>query len=206
MSAYAVAMAFVEAAAVVYLRSLLGTDFPSTPLGTYEMIEIQREAATLVMLAALGWLAGHNWQARLSYFLYTFGVWDIGYYVWLKVLIDWPESFLASDVLFLIPVRWSGPVLAPVMIAAWLCLTAVVTLVLSVSGRRLARSLPGRGVVILGGLLALYTFTSDALHARFAGLPDWNFLPPGQFNWPLFLCAFSMMALPSIMIPLKSRQ
>jgi len=84
VSAYAVAMAFVEAAAVVYLRSLLGTDFPSTPLGTYEMIEIQREAATLVMLAALGWLAGHNWQARLSYF--PVHIWCLGH--WLLRLVE----------------------------------------------------------------------------------------------------------------------
>ena len=50
-------------------------------------------------------------------FVVVFGVWDIFYYVFLRVLVTWPASLLDWDILFLIPLPWVGPVLAPVLIA-----------------------------------------------------------------------------------------
>ncbi|TLN07192.1 hypothetical protein FDZ74_12710, partial [bacterium] len=58
VAAYAVAMAYLEAAVVVYLRGLLNTTNATVELHGYMGIEVMREAATLVMLAAVGWLAG----------------------------------------------------------------------------------------------------------------------------------------------------
>jgi hypothetical protein len=58
VSAYAIAMAYLEAVVVVYLRALLGlTDITDVDvsLGPYGLVEIGREAATMVMLAAVGW-------------------------------------------------------------------------------------------------------------------------------------------------------
>ncbi|GAP15827.1 hypothetical protein LARV_03620 [Longilinea arvoryzae] len=197
-TAYALGMGYLEAAVVVYLRGLLNITNATVELHGYMGIEIGREAATLVMLAAVGWLAGRNWRERGAYWAIAFGVWDMSYYLFLKVLIGWPESFLSPDVLFLIPVRWTGPVLAPVLISALMCVTAVLALVRLERGHELGLTGPRLFVGMMGGLLALFVFMSDALLALAAGRPDWNLLPPGEFRWPLFIMALILMAAPSL--------
>ncbi|HXO86479.1 MAG TPA: hypothetical protein VN803_13245, partial [Gemmatimonadales bacterium] len=121
---FAVAFAAVESAVVVYLRALAG----AAPLSVlqYQLpphlltIEVAREAATLVMLITVATIAGRTAWEGFLYFAFAFGLWDIFYYVWLRVFIGWPPSLLTWDVLFLIPVPWIGPVLAPVVVS--LCL------------------------------------------------------------------------------------
>ena len=97
------------------------------------MVEQLREASTLVMLIAVAFLGGRSARERWGVFLAAFGVWDIFYYVWLYALIRWPPSLMTMDVLFLIPVPWVAPVLAPVVVAlemalvgAWLLLKSPV--------------------------------------------------------------------------------
>src|ERR1043166_3119153 len=85
--------------------------------GTLGNVELWREAATLVMLAAVGLLAGRTWRRRAGYAALAFGVWDIFYYVFLRVISGWPRTLFDWDVLFLLPLPWWGPVLAPVSIA-----------------------------------------------------------------------------------------
>lgn len=50
-------------------------------------------------------------------FLFPFYFCNLGYfyYVFLKLTLNWPQSLLTWDILFLIPVPWVGPVLAPVI-------------------------------------------------------------------------------------------
>lgn len=118
---FSIAMGLLETAVVVYLRVLYypnGFSFPLTVMGQrVGFIEILREAATVVMLLGVGILAGRSANQRFAFFLIAFAVWDIFYYVFLKMLLDWPESFLTWDILFLIPVPWIGPVLAPCIIS-----------------------------------------------------------------------------------------
>ena len=119
---FSIAMAWVESSVVVYLRTPIDRVIPyqidplpiSVGLG---WIGIVREAATLVMLLTVGWLAGRTWRSRLSYTLIAFGAWDIFYYIFLVPMCGWPTSLLDWDVLFLIPLPWWGPVLAPVFIS-----------------------------------------------------------------------------------------
>jgi len=199
VSAYAIAMALLEAVVVVYIRGLLQVTNDRVALGPCAKMEMWREVATLVMLVAVGWLAGRRAPDRLAYGLFAFGVWDIWYYIWLKVLIDWPATLLDWDILFLIPLRWWGPVLSPVLIAALICVNAVLATMRMARGKRL-RLTPARvGLVVLGGLLALYVFMSDSLCALLGGLSNWATLRPGPFKWPLFLTALALMAFPSLM-------
>lgn len=137
---FGVSFAYVEAAVVVYLRALYepvrlridpdrppGELLPLIPLNEFEAqgpehvrrlaTELGREAATLLVLAAVGVAVAGNFRQWFAAFLFTFGLWDIFYYVFLKVLLDWPESLLTWDLLFLLPVPWAGPVLAPVLVA-----------------------------------------------------------------------------------------
>jgi hypothetical protein len=119
LSAFGVAMAFLETAVVVYLREILypkGFTFPLVPIGEkLAVTEFLREAATLIMLIAVGWMSGRTKLEKFVLFLYAFAIWDLFYYIFLKLLICWPESILSWDILFLIPITWTAPVLFPVL-------------------------------------------------------------------------------------------
>src|SRR3990170_1050100 len=117
---FGIAMGYLEAAVVVYLRAALGAAPAGLPsigdgaaFAVFESTEIVRELATLVMIAAVGWLAGRSKVERLAWAAVVFGSWDIVYYVGLRLLIGWPSSLESWDVLFLVPAPWVGPVWAP---------------------------------------------------------------------------------------------
>jgi hypothetical protein len=119
LTVYAVAMAQVEAAVVMHLRTIYyGANplelFPLAVFSTRDLsIELVREAATVIMIASVAWFAP---MGVFAAFIYVFGVWDVAY-VWLKILLGWPTHWLGWDVLFLIPWPWLGPWIAPVLVA-----------------------------------------------------------------------------------------
>jgi hypothetical protein len=140
VAVWAVAFALVEAMVVVYLRRLFGLQYHLTFVPrdfrfprAYLDFEQAREAATMVMLLAVGYLAGRTWWQRLAYWLFAFGVWDVFYYVWLYVYLRWPASPGTRDLLFLIPREWWAPVWQPVL--ASLCLIGVAVLILAKTRR-----------------------------------------------------------------------
>jgi hypothetical protein len=202
VAAFATAMAWMEAATVVYLRTLVDRIVPHQPdplplsvgLGEDELV---RELATLIMLLAAGWLAGHSSRSRFGYFLVAFGVWDVFYYVFLKIICGWPNSLLDWDILFLLPLPWWGPVIAPVTIAALM----IVTGTLFTQSSKVAQSnVPGRWAWIanlIGALLALYVFMADAIQMMGKGSEAVRTLLPTSFNWPLFLIATILLAAPA---------
>ncbi len=199
--AFAIGMAWVEAASVYYLRVMVDRVEPyqKNPLpirGVLGQVELVREAATLVMLVALGMLAGRTRQAQLGYTAVAFGVWDIFYYVFLRMIGDWPRSLLDWDILFLLPLPWWGPVLAPVSIASLMIVGG--TLASQTTVRRPATSLT-RTLWRLSGLgiaLALYVFMADSLRVVHQGLDRTTTVLPEAFNWSLFCVAFTLMAAP----------
>ncbi len=162
---FAAAFGFVEAAVVVYLRALYYPEGFSFPLRLFAPsmvpVELVRELATLIMLASVGVLAGRSRWDRFGAFMVAFGVWDITFYLWLKALLAWPASILEWDVLFLLPLPWIGPVLAPVLIA--LVMTVGGAWMMTVSGRgERFRITPQPVVLALAGTtLLLYSFMHD---------------------------------------------
>ncbi len=116
---FAVAMGYLESAVVVYLRKIYYPDGFTFPLHVIDqdigITEIFREFATLIMLAGAGIIAGRTRTEKFGFFIYCFAIWDIFYYVFLKLLLGWPESLMTWDILFLIPVTWVGPVIGPVI-------------------------------------------------------------------------------------------
>ncbi len=110
-------MGYLESAVVVYLREIYypeGFAFPLKMMSERVMItELFREFATVVMLAGIGIIAGRSRLERFGFFILTFGIWDIFYYVFLYALLGWPESVFTWDILFLLPTTWVGPVIAP---------------------------------------------------------------------------------------------
>jgi hypothetical protein len=200
---YAAAMAWVESAVVFYLRTMVDRIEPHQPnplplatgLGKAELV---REAATIVMLLAVGILAGRTWRSRLGYFAVAFGVWDIFYYVFLKVICGWPRSLLDWDVLFLIPMPWWGPVLAPGLIALLMVLWG--TLQSGWRGDEGQRSLVWSAWFLsaIGMGFALYTFMADNLRVAHLGLDAWRKVVPSHFNWSLFCVGLLLMAAPLV--------
>ncbi len=125
---FAIAFAWVESAVVVYLREIYFNGEFSFPLiikwedgirviDPLVRIEFGREIATIIMLAAVGLIAGRNRLNKFCFFLIAFGIWDIFYYIWLYIMVGWPESLMTWDLLFYVPLPWVGPVVTPVLIA-----------------------------------------------------------------------------------------
>ena len=192
-TAFAIAMAYLESTIVVYLRRLYyhdrgGFDFPLVIIDTPTLwLELGREACTIVMLATVGSAAGRTRVGKFAFFLFLFGVWDIFYYIWLKVFLHWPASLLTWDVLFLIPVPWVGPVYAPVSVACTMIGMAFVMLQLEARGPvRPAGKLVWLAQVI-ACLIIIVSFTMDViprLDAQGARLAQWI---PTIYRWEMLL-------------------
>ena len=202
---YAAAMAWVEAAVVYYLRTMVDRiePFQANPLpliGGLGRAELVREAATMVMLATVGVLAGRDWKSRLGFSAIAFGIWDIFYYIFLWVMCGWPHSLLDWDLLFLLPLPWWGPVWAPVSIAALMILWG--TLAASWKVPPLPRWHAGVAWSLnIGGVaIALLVFMADTLRAAGQGVNVIRTTLPSGFNWPLFLFALVLMAAPVLQV------
>jgi hypothetical protein len=180
IACYAVAMAAVESAVVVYLRALQSGAAPASVLqyalpDRLILIEVGREAATLVMILTVAALAARTMREAFLYSALVFGVWDIFYYIWLWVFIGWPPSLFTWDILFLIPVPWLGPVIAPIIVS--FCLVVGSLWLLARPSLGLPRL--AWGLVILGAVFILLSFTADYRYALAR-------TDPPRFRWELF--------------------
>lgn len=129
--AFALAFGWIEGSVVVYLRDIYThqllapstADFAGLPATLVSIpsrllaVEVAREAATMILLAAVAWLGAREPAARIGAFLMAFGVWDLSYYGTLHVVLGWPETLRVWDILFLIPLPWVAPVWAPALVA-----------------------------------------------------------------------------------------
>lgn len=183
-------MAYLESAVVVYLRAMYGIenlilDINLAP-DKYTFIEIGREVATIVMLSMISILAGNIKSTKLGYFFFSFGIWDIFYYIWLYIFIHWPTSLLDWDILFLIPLPWWGPVIAPILISL-LLITIGYLLIKEVNLKIIAAD----WILILGSIIILlYTFVEDSIRIIFTGVGNLTTVKPVRFNWILFGIGF----------------
>ena len=198
LSLFALAMAHVEAALVVHLRSLY---YPADPLNVFPLvllshrdlaIELARESATVVMILTVALLAVRGAGRVFAAFCYVFGLWDIGYYLWLKQMIGWPVAWLEWDVLFLIPWPWFGP---------WLAAALIALLLLGWGARvLLGNAVPvmGRAMLLMfvsGALLALGAFVWPALPLLAGGEQAFAGYRPDGFPWLVWLGGYLLMGL-----------
>jgi hypothetical protein len=180
-------MGWLEAAVVVYMRLLFYPEGFSFPLKVIPwnvgVIELVREAATILMLVAVGVLAGRRPLERFAYLLLSFGVWDIVYYTGLRISLGWPESLLTWDLLFLIPLPWVGPVIAPMLVS--LAMIGAALLVVVQEDRK--RPLNPIGLFwtleIAFGVIIIISFILDYRVAFTEGVPD-------RFHWGVFLLGY----------------
>ncbi|MBS3077720.1 hypothetical protein J4233_05645 [Candidatus Pacearchaeota archaeon] len=191
---FAIAMGYLEAIVVAYLRALYypnGFNFPLANLVQSEILLIEwvREFATIVMLVTVAMLAGKKFFERSAYFIFAFAVWDIFYYVFLKVILDWPASLFTWDVLFLIPWPWVGPVITPVLCSLLMIFTAIAVLNLNDKGKKIRTILYDWIIIILGILLVLISWMYDYGKMIFLNNSDSGFVPT-HYNWWLFGIGF----------------
>lgn len=153
VSIFAIAMAYLEAAIVIYLRTLFKVAgeiqtiqpkpqdvlialpffaflqphhlFTILPESKILGIELFRQGATILMLLTFSWLVGRSIKEKLAIFLYTFAIWDIFYYLFLYLILGWPTSLKTLDVLFLVPVPWVAPVFVPLSISGVMIIISV---------------------------------------------------------------------------------
>jgi len=197
---FGIAFGYVEAAVVVYLRTIdepvrlvLFRNVPHDevfPLLTLEQLEatehvgilrteLGRELATLMMLASAGLALGRTMREWFAGFIIAFGVWDIFYYVFLKVLIGWPSSLWTWDILFLLPLPWVGPVIAPVSIAGGMIAAGIAILWRESRGQPIYCSILDGAAMSVGSLILVVAFCWDFRNTAAGGWPN-------PFNWPLF--------------------
>ncbi len=142
------------------------------------LIEIGREAATIVMLAAVALAVGTAGQWAAA-FVIAFGTWDATFYFFLKLLLGWPVSLFTWDILFLIPVPWAGPVLAPILVSVVMIAAGVWHLRCDVH-QPIKIGLEHRAGVVLGAAVIVTSFAMDYRNLMAGNMPH-------PFNWSLFL-------------------
>jgi hypothetical protein len=211
---FAVSMGLLEAIVVVYIRELYypeGFRFPLKELPSRLIIvEWVREISTLFMLGCVAWISGKNFLKRLSAFLFLFGIWDIVYYIGLKIFLDWPESLLTWDILFLMPITWVGPVLAP-----FLCSLLMIAMALLFDFHQSYNNLKDlefREIAFMfsGAAVIYFTFTVDFGMILINGNFLQNYLTlaenrefleilttwePTNFNWLIFALGIGLICV-----------
>lgn len=162
---FAIAMGILEAVVVVYVRELYYPDGFTFPLklapARIITIELIRELCTIVMLGTVAWITQGVFIRRLSVFLFLFGVWDIFYYIGLKIFLNWPESLLTWDILFFIPVGWTGPVIAPVLLSLVMISFAVSIEILFLKEKTRLFNRVNLFISSIGVLTVFFAFTYD---------------------------------------------
>jgi hypothetical protein len=199
---FSVTFGYVEAAVVAYLRSMytpLRAHFYPTvppselfPLLTLNQLnasgpehvvrlktELGREFATLAMLASVAMIAAHKMREWVAAFLLCFGIWDIAFYFSLKVLLDWPASLLTWDILFLLPVPWVGPVIAPILVSLSMIGAGLTVLWREHNGKPVYIARFRWAFIVLGGAMVVGAFIWDFRNTAIGGTPN-------AFNWMLF--------------------
>jgi hypothetical protein len=216
--AFSIAMGFMESAVVIYLREIYykeGFAFPLKPMSaSLALVEVFREAATVIMLICVGWFAGKTKLQKFAYFNIAFAIWDLFYYIFLYVFLGWPESMFTWDILFLIPFPWVGPVWAPCLLC--LLMIAGSLFVIDRTRKDPAFRIPVLhwALLIGGAVICIIAFMWDYFNYRkelwtpgsdrdlFSEITGYV---PSAFNYPLFFAGFILMALPVVYNIYKNR-
>jgi hypothetical protein len=188
---------------------------------TIAVTEFWREAATLVMLAGIGILAGKNSVQRFVFFLFSFAIWDIFYYVFLYVHLAWPQSLLTWDILFIIPVPWIGPVLCPCLVSLTMIALTWATVHWQQKGKSGKLNWKEGCVLLMGSAIIITSFVWDYLefvrnhptgessftlaHNKELFIEGATYVPK-EFSWLMYWCGQIMIAGGVLLFHLRMRR
>jgi hypothetical protein len=179
-------MAFLESAVVIYIREIYypeGFGFPLQPMETALVLtEVIREAATVVMILSVALLASGKRPEIFANFLVIFGVWDIFYYLFLKMLVGWPATLQTWDILFFIPVMWVGPVWAPVVNSLMMIALGTALLYFSPNGKTARFNRHEWALLILGAVLVFTSYTESFTGYLLEHFSAGEWLGPGNHD------------------------
>ncbi|HEY1040291.1 MAG TPA: hypothetical protein VGF30_12835 [Bacteroidia bacterium] len=209
ISLFAIAMGFLETSVVVYLRELYypeGFQFPLTVIPKkIAIVEFWREFATIIMLVGAGIIAGKTKLTRFAYFIIAFAIWDIFYYIFLYVLLAWPESIFTWDILFLIPCPWTGPVIAPCIVAFGMILLGYMIIYFSEENKKVVINAKQWSLLIGGVVIVIFSFMWDYFSLTYSNSSNlWSLFSeqnlfeemktyqPQQFNWMIFFVGIAL--------------
>lgn len=199
---FSIAMGLLEAAVVIYLRDLyypLGFAFPLTAMSDRNaIVELLREAATIIMLAGIGMLAGRTVNQRIAFFLGAFAIWDIFYYVFLKLMLDWPATLLTWDILFLIPVPWVGPVITPIIVSLTMILLAKELVHRDHQNSETRLSLKEWWLLISGSIVVIFSWTWEYIVYSLSAIDSLNALTtyvPQSYSWITFFIGEGLLLI-----------
>jgi len=192
LTIFGIAMGYLESAVVVYLRAIYypeGFSFPLRAIRDYKIIvELFREVSTILMLLAVAVLAGITRWERFAYFIFIFGVWDIVYYIGLKLTLDWPSTISDWDILFLIPLPWIGPVVAPILISILFIISAIWISWSINKGYEFKTTKLSHILVLIGIGLILYSFMHDTGATLYQQ-------PPRPYRYDLFFVGYILFII-----------
>ena len=203
---FGIAFGYIEAAVVVYLRAIFYPDGFAFPLydfvtdpiwQPYLLVEIGRETATIVLILTACYLFGRNAHQRAAYFLIIFAVWDIFYYVWLKLLLDWPASIMEWDILFLMPTAWASPVLYPVLVSIAMLVFAVIILYRDTAGKPIKVAMADWIILAVGAVIVVISFCTPAGHITEADYASYFYRPLFALGYIIVVGAFVRCLLKS---------
>ena len=197
LGVYAAAMAWLEAAVVVYLRRLYYPDDQLTlfPMRVWRasdlLVEIGRETATIAMILAVALLAVSGRTRRAAAFLFVFGVWDLFYYLWLKLALGWPVFWADWDILFLIPWAWLAPWFTPAIAALLFALWGG-----GVLASEAETVVPRRAslLAVAGLTLMLASFLEPSLPLLGKSAAAAEQFVPSRFLWAVYLPGATLLA------------
>jgi len=214
---FSAAFGYVEAAVVAYLRSiynpLRAQFYPGNPGELFPLLSLQqlqslgpehilrlkielgRELATMLMLAGVAFTATRKPREWAAAFFICFGIWDIMFYLFLKLMLNWPASLLTWDILFLIPVPWAGPVIAPILVSLSMIVCGFFMLWREYNRKPLHLTTWRWALILLGGGTIVLAFAWDFRNTANGGTPN-------PFHWLLF-AAGEVIAVGAIVTSLR---
>jgi hypothetical protein len=188
LAVFALAFGYIEGAVAHYLRMHLYPDgFDDTIVLVVDphtlAVEVGRELCTLLLIAAVAALTRGPFIRRLASFAYVFGIWDLSYYAALWIFEGWPASLYDWDLLFLLPVPWFSPVLAPMAISAIGIVGAVSVHV--ILDRRGELVVPWHGLALVNAALVAWEISFMAHEGPRTGFPT-------RYRWWLFIMGVAL--------------
>src|SRR5262249_25468315 len=202
LACFGIVFGYVEAAAVVYIRAAIDPIhhrlFPDrdpsdlfplisaeqwsheSPATHMVFLEVSREVSTVLLTVVVALAVSQNVRQWFASFMLAFGVWDVFYYLWLRLLLGWPRTFGDWDLVLAFPLPWVGPVWAPLVVSGVMIATACVFFWCESSARPLRPQAIHWIAVLTGMLVTMASFWWDARSILANGVPEW-------FNWPLLL-------------------
>jgi hypothetical protein len=214
---FAISMGFFESSIVVYLREIYYPDgfaFPLHPIKPeIAVTEIIREFFSLVMIISVAILAKRSFYERFANFLFIFATWDIFYYIFLKLLLGWPASLATWDILFLIPLPWTSPVIAPIIISLIMIALALVIYKCHHINKSFEIKVREWIILIGGAIIIFVSFILDFLRFFIHNFEKYSHHPalerlhiasseynPASFNWVVYLIGVVTLIIAIILI------